>query len=88
MIITFRIILAFTQEQFDYMLSRAIPLSIHIGVVSLAFTIANAIVVSLLTIKGIQNKIFATFVTIFYTAAVCFVFAISIVCNTCNYLKF
>ncbi|XP_068973628.1 lipase maturation factor 2-like [Bombus flavifrons] len=71
--------IAFTQEQFDYVLSRTIPISISIGIISLAFTVVNALVTSLLAIKGIQNKILATFVTSLYTAAVCFIFAISIV---------
>ncbi|CAL7934808.1 unnamed protein product [Xylocopa violacea] len=71
--------IAFTQEQFDYVLSRAIPISIYIGITSLGFMVANAIVTSLLTVKGIRNKISATFVTSLYTAAVCFIFAISIV---------
>lgn len=77
--IIYFIISAFTQEQFDYVLSRTIPVSISIGIISLAFTIVNALVTSLLAIKGIQNKILATFVTSLYTAAVCFIFAISIV---------
>ncbi|CAK9830486.1 Lipase maturation factor 2 [Anthophora retusa] len=71
--------IAFTQEQFDYVLSGAIPISIYMGVISLGFTMANAIVVSLLGMKGIRNKIFTTFVTILYTGSVCFIFAISIV---------
>lgn len=78
-IIIYFIISAFTQEQFDYVLSRTIPISISIGIISLAFTVVNALVTSLLAIKGIQNKILATFVTSLYTAAVCFIFAISIV---------
>lgn len=71
--------LAFTQKQFDYVLSRIIPISIYIGVISLGITAANAIVASLLTVKGMRNKIFTTFVTILYTVAVCLIFAISIV---------
>ncbi|XP_076239809.1 lipase maturation factor 2 [Calliopsis andreniformis] len=71
--------ITFTQEQFDYVLSRAILISIYIGVASLGFTIADAIVNSLLTVKGIRNKIFTTFVTSLYAAAVCFIFTISIV---------
>lgn len=80
------IISAFTEEQFDYVLSRTIPVSIYIGVISLAFTVASALVASLFSIKGIQNKIFTTFVTSLYTAAVCFIFAISIVRTICDYL--
>lgn len=77
--IIYFIISAFTQKQFDYVLSRTIPVSISIGIISLAFTVVNALVTSLLAIKGIQNKILATFVTSLYTVAVCFIFAISIV---------
>lgn len=71
--------IAFTQEQFDHVLSRVIPISIYIGVISLGITVANAIVASLLAVKGLKNKIFTTFITILYTVAVCFIFAISIV---------
>ncbi|XP_031845140.1 lipase maturation factor 2 isoform X2 [Nomia melanderi] len=71
--------IAFTQEQFNYVLSRAIPISIYIGVASLGFTIADAIVNSLITVKGVQNKVVTIFVTGLYTVAVCFIFAISIV---------
>ncbi|XP_076628349.1 lipase maturation factor 2 [Colletes latitarsis] len=71
--------IAFTQDQFNYILSRAVPISVYIGVASLSFAIADAIVNSLLTVKGMRNKIFTTFVTSLYTAAVCFIVAISIV---------
>ncbi|XP_076672338.1 lipase maturation factor 2 [Andrena cerasifolii] len=70
--------IGFTQEQFEHVLSRAIPISIYIGVASLGFTIADAIVNSL-TVKGIRNKILTVFVTNLYMAAVCFIFAMSIV---------
>ncbi|KZC09035.1 PREDICTED: lipase maturation factor 2-like [Dufourea novaeangliae] len=71
--------IAFTQEQFDYVLSRAIPISIYIGVASLGFTIADAVVNSLITTKGARNKIITTLVTCLYTIAVCYIFAISTV---------
>ncbi|OAD57121.1 Lipase maturation factor 2 [Eufriesea mexicana] len=71
--------IAFTKEQFDYVLSQTIPISIYIGIISLAFTVIKAIVISLLAVKGIQNKIFTTFVTSLYTIVMCFIFAISIV---------
>lgn len=77
----FFIIPAFTKEQFDYVLSRAVPISIYMGVISLGFTVANAIVVSLLAVKGTRNKIVTTLITSLYTAAVCFIFALSIVRN-------
>lgn len=77
--IIYFIISAFTQKQFDYVLLQTVPVSIFLGIISLAFTVINALVKSLLAIKGIQNKILATFVTSLYTAAVCFIFAISIV---------
>lgn len=83
----FFIISAFTKEQFDYVLSQTIPISIYIGIISLAFTVIKAIVVSLLAVKGIQNKIFTTFVTSLYTIIMCFIFAISIVCNMHKHLK-
>lgn len=71
--------LAFTQEQFDYVLSRAVPISMSIGIVSLGFAIADATVNSLLTVKGLRNKIVTMFVTSLYTAAVCFIVALSFV---------
>ncbi|XP_015590063.1 lipase maturation factor 2 [Cephus cinctus] len=71
--------IAFTEEQFDYVLSRVIPISVYIALVSLGFTVADAVTNSILTIKGIQNKILTTLTTIFYTAIVVFLFAISIV---------
>ncbi|XP_076174887.1 lipase maturation factor 2 [Ptiloglossa arizonensis] len=71
--------IAFTQEQFDYVLSRAVPISMSIGIVSLGFAIADATVNSLLTVKGLRNKIVTMFVTSLYTAAVCFIVALSFV---------
>ncbi|KAG7213802.1 hypothetical protein KM043_003019 [Ampulex compressa] len=69
----------FTQEQFDYVLSLAVPISVYIGVASLGFTVANAIVNSVVAVKGMRQKIFTTLVTSFYTAITCFIFAISLV---------
>ncbi|XP_017878453.1 lipase maturation factor 2-like [Ceratina calcarata] len=71
--------IAFTQEQFNYVLSQAIPVSICIGIISLIILAIRAIVASLSTAKGIRNKTFGLLLTCIYTAAVCLIFGISIV---------
>ncbi|XP_066594651.1 lipase maturation factor 2-like [Prorops nasuta] len=73
--------IGFTQEQFDYVLYRVIPISIYIGLTSLAFTILNAITNSLATVKGTRNKIITTFITLLYSTIVTFIFAMSVVPN-------
>ncbi|XP_033338138.2 lipase maturation factor 2 [Megalopta genalis] len=71
--------IAFTQEQFNHVFSRAIPVSIYIGIASLSLTIADAVMNSLITVKGVRNKITTTLITGLYTVAVCSMFALSIV---------
>lgn len=56
-----------------------LPISICIGIGSLGFTIADAITNSILTTKGSTNKLTTTLITAFYTVAVGFLFAMSIV---------
>ncbi|XP_043273217.1 lipase maturation factor 2-like [Venturia canescens] len=71
--------IGFSQEQFDRVLTRIIPVSIYIGLTSLGFVVADSITHSILSSKGAANKIFNTLTTLFYTAIVCFVFAVSVV---------
>ncbi|KAL6268444.1 hypothetical protein P5V15_001579 [Pogonomyrmex californicus] len=71
--------IAFTQEQFDRVLSRVVLLSICIGIISLGLTVVDSIVNSAFFSKGMRNKITTTLVTIFYAVAACTIFAISLV---------
>ncbi|XP_050457179.1 lipase maturation factor 2-like [Cataglyphis hispanica] len=71
--------IAFTKEQFDYVLPRVVSFSICIGIASLGLTAVDSISNSAMTIKGTRNKITTTIVTIFYTIAVCLIFALSLV---------
>ncbi|XP_032666182.1 lipase maturation factor 2-like [Odontomachus brunneus] len=71
--------IAFTQEQFDYVLSRVIPISIYIGMISLGATTLDAMLNSVFFVKGIYNKISSLVVTFFYVIAVWSIFCISIV---------
>jgi len=71
--------IAFTQEQFDYVLSHVVLFSIYIGLASLALTIVDSIVNSIYFTKGTYNKITTMIVTIFYLKAICWIFAISLV---------
>jgi len=72
---------AFTEEQFDYVLSRAVPISIIIAVTSFGLMISFSIVNSAFSTKGMHNKIKTTIITTFYIIAICFMFAISLVSN-------
>lgn len=56
-----------------------VPISIYIGIASLALTIVDVVVNSIITVEGLKSKIYSTFVTVFYTAAVISIFALSIV---------
>ncbi|KAK2582003.1 hypothetical protein KPH14_002436 [Odynerus spinipes] len=71
--------IAFTQKQFNQILSYLIPISIFIGVVSLICVIINTMKDLVTTAKGTQNKGIINFVTILYTAAVCLIFTLSTV---------
>lgn len=71
--------IGFTQKQFDEILGKIIPISIYIAMVSLGFTVADAITNSVLNIKGVQKKVSTTLVTILYTVLVGSIFAISVV---------
>lgn len=75
---------AFTKEQFDYVLSRVVSFSICVGIASLGLTAVDSVANSAMTTKGTRNKITTTIVTIFYTIAVCLIFAISLVSTTDN----
>lgn len=71
--------IAFTQKQFDQMLSYAIPISIYIGIASLGCIIINTMKDLVTFTKGMQNKGITNFATILYTAIVCLMFTLSIV---------
>ncbi|XP_029157826.1 lipase maturation factor 2-like [Nylanderia fulva] len=71
--------IAFTKEQFDYVLSRIVTFSMFIGLASLGLTAVDSIANSIMTAKGLRNKITTTIVTLFYTIAVCLIFVISLV---------
>lgn len=71
--------IAFTKEQFDYVLSRIVSVSMLIGLASLGLTAVDSIVNSVMSAKGIRNKVTTTIITLFYTIGVCLIFAISLV---------
>ncbi|EFN87863.1 lipase maturation factor 2 [Harpegnathos saltator] len=71
--------IAFTKEQFDYILSRVIPFSIYIGTISLGVTTMYALINSAYFTKGMYNKMTSTIVTIFYGLVVWSIFTISLV---------
>lgn len=71
--------IGFTQEDFDYALSRAVPYSIYIGMASLGLTVANAVTNSIINVKGTQKKLVTTLVTLLYTGIVASLFALSTV---------
>ncbi|XP_012221862.1 lipase maturation factor 2-like [Linepithema humile] len=70
--------IAFTQEEFDFVIQRAVPISIYVGAVSLVFTIADSLTNSMLT-KGMYNKITTALITVSYIVPVLFIFVISLV---------
>ncbi|XP_012527431.1 lipase maturation factor 2 [Monomorium pharaonis] len=74
--------IAFTQEQFDYVLSRAVPLSINIGIISFGLTLVDLIVMSVYHTKGTRDMltiITTIIITLFYMNAIGWIFAISLV---------
>ncbi|KAJ8669667.1 hypothetical protein QAD02_000926 [Eretmocerus hayati] len=71
--------IGFTQEQFEYVLSRAVPYSVYIAFTTLGFTVAYAYANSIVNVRGMKNKFTSTLVTSFYSAVVIFIFAISVV---------
>lgn len=83
---------AFTQEEFDFVIQRVVPISIYVGAISLVFTIADSLTSSVLY-KGTYNKVSTALITISYIVPVLFIFVISLVSVTssfklCNYEKF
>ncbi|XP_008550546.1 lipase maturation factor 2 [Microplitis demolitor] len=71
--------IGFTQQEFTYYLGKIIVASFIIGIVSLGFTVADSITHSLLSTKGSINTIITFITTVFYTIAVCLIFATSLV---------
>ncbi|XP_033224978.1 lipase maturation factor 2-like [Belonocnema kinseyi] len=71
--------IAFTQKQFDEVLAKAVPISVYIGMISLGFTVADAVTNSILNVKGLKKKVTTTLVTVFYTLIVGSIFALSVV---------
>lgn len=73
------IFIGFTEQQFDKILNLAIPTSTYLVLVYLAFIIVTALSRAVFNVKGTQKKLLSTIVTLFYSAIVAFIFAISIV---------
>lgn len=71
--------IAFTKEEFNYILYRAVLFSTYIGIASLGVMVADSIVNSVFTTKGIYNKLTTSMITTFYAIAVWSIFCISLV---------
>ncbi|XP_034944819.1 lipase maturation factor 2-like [Chelonus insularis] len=71
--------IGFTQKDFDHFLPNAVIISFLIGLISLGFTVADAITHSILSTKFTIKKIITFISTLFSTFAVCFIFVMSLV---------
>lgn len=70
---------AFTREEFDAWMSRAVPLSIAIGAFSLVITIAEALTSALFEVRGFLDKFGVFSTTFIYSVAAICMFGISLV---------
>ncbi|XP_020283346.1 lipase maturation factor 2-like [Pseudomyrmex gracilis] len=71
--------IAFTQEQFDHVLYRALAFSTYVGASSLGIAVIDALSDSTIFTKGIRNKITTTLITVFYSVAIWLIFVLSLV---------
>lgn len=71
--------IAFTRQEFDRVLGKAVPATIYIGLASLAFVVIQAVASSIVVTGGTYSKLRTIFSTLFYTGAAVFIFGISIV---------
>ncbi|XP_011501020.1 PREDICTED: lipase maturation factor 2-like [Ceratosolen solmsi marchali] len=71
--------IGFTKEQFNNILSRFIPISVYVALISLSFTVANGVTNSVMNVKGVKRKITTTLITLLYSTIVAFIFAVSVV---------
>jgi len=71
--------IAFTKQEFDWMLSRVVPATVYLGLGSLALIVLEAVTVSIVDFPGTYSKISTVLSTLFYTAVAAFIFGISIV---------
>nr|CAD7577158.1 unnamed protein product [Timema californicum] len=70
---------AFTKQEFDWALSKALPAVIYVGLSSLTIHILKAVMLSVLEPQTTFAKITTLLSTVFYSAAALFIFGISIV---------
>ncbi|XP_042860415.1 lipase maturation factor 2-like [Penaeus japonicus] len=76
---TIESVVAFTREEFDAWMSRAVPLSIAIGAFSLVITIAEALTSALFEVRGFLDKFGVFSTTFIYSVAAICMFGISLV---------
>lgn len=70
---------AFTKQEFDWLLSFLVPGSVYLGLSALVPILTEALAVSITDIPGTFAKISAILTTLFYTIVAVFIFGISIV---------
>jgi hypothetical protein len=75
---------AFTKQEFDWLLSRVVPGTVYLGLVSLAVIVLEALTLSIVDVPGTFSKISTVLTTLFYTAIAAFIFGISIVSVAAN----
>nr|CAD7433739.1 unnamed protein product [Timema monikensis] len=71
--------IAFTKQEFDWALSKALPAVIYVGLSSLTIHILKAVMLSVLEPQTTFAKVTTLLSTVFYSAAAMFIFGISIV---------
>nr|CAD7203946.1 unnamed protein product [Timema douglasi] len=71
--------IAFTKQEFDWALSKALPAVIYVGLSSLTIHILKAVMLSVLEPQTTFAKLTTVLSTVFYSAAALFIFGISIV---------
>ncbi|KAK7086730.1 Lipase maturation factor 2 [Halocaridina rubra] len=71
--------IAFTREEFDAWMSRAVPLSIAIGAFSLLITVAEALTSALFEVRGCLDKFGVFITTLLYSLLAIAMFGISLV---------
>ncbi|XP_049810816.1 lipase maturation factor 2-like [Schistocerca nitens] len=71
--------IAFTRQQFDQALSKAVPLTIYVGLASLGLVIVEAVSTALVESQTFARRAVTVLTTLLYAAAALFIFAISTV---------
>ncbi|XP_067008786.1 lipase maturation factor 2 isoform X2 [Anabrus simplex] len=71
--------IAFTRQEFDYALAKALPVTVYLGLASLSFIIVQAVFSSIMDTVGNFAKLRTVLSTLFYAGAAIFIFGLSIV---------